>query len=92
MHQIPPPPRRILFSIATQGPVHELWVHFQVEDAYHMTLLRIWRTTFLKGARELVRAVVEVLGWGVSGFRDAVLEELGIVENGLRERRCSCSS
>ncbi|KAH7122732.1 hypothetical protein B0J11DRAFT_507692 [Dendryphion nanum] len=34
-------PRQILFSIVTEGPMHELWVHYQVDDAYHMTLLRI---------------------------------------------------
>lgn len=85
-------PRQIVFSIVTEGPIHELWVHFQVDDAYHMTLLRIWRTTFPKEAKELVLAVAKILGWGVSNLRDAILEKLAIVENVLREQSRSHSS
>jgi len=80
-------PRQILFSVATEGPIHELWVHYRIDEAYHMTLLRIWRTTIRKDAREFVQALGKILAWGVYGFRTAVLKVLSVVETKLRERR-----
>ena len=82
-----PRPRQILFSVVTEGPIHELWVHYQVDEAYHMTLLRIWRTTIAKEARELVQALGKILEWGVCDFRTGVLKELTAIETALRERR-----
>lgn len=82
-----PEPRQIIFSVATEGPIHELWVHYQIEEAYHMTLLRIWRTTIAKDAREFVQALGKALEWGVYNFRTAVLKELTVIETKLRERR-----
>jgi hypothetical protein len=43
-----PEPRQIIFSVTAEGPVHELWVHYRIDEEYHMTLLRIWLTTFKK--------------------------------------------
>lgn len=82
-----PRPRQILFSVVTEGPIHELWVHYQIDEAYHMTLLRIWRTTIAKEAREFVQALGKVLEWGVSSFRTAIVKELTAIEAVLRERR-----
>jgi hypothetical protein len=79
--------RQIVFSVVTEGPIHELWVHYQLDEAYHMTVLRIWRTTIAKEAREFVQALGKILEWGVSNFRTAVLKELTAVETTLRERR-----
>jgi hypothetical protein len=79
--------RQILFSVATEGPIHELWVHYQHDEAYHITVLRIWRTTIAKEAKEFVQALAKILEWGVSGFRVAVLTDLTAVETTLRERR-----
>ena len=52
-----------------------------------MTLLRIWRTTIAKEARELVQALGKILEWGVCDFRTGVLKELTAIETALRERR-----
>ncbi|KAH8707561.1 hypothetical protein GQ44DRAFT_628523 [Phaeosphaeriaceae sp. PMI808] len=82
-----PAQRQIIFSIATEGPIHELWVHYKVGEAYHMTLLRIWRTTVERDAKEFVQALCKVLGWGANGFRTAILEKLTAIETKLRERQ-----
>lgn len=79
-----PSTRQILFSVVTEGPIHELWVHYQMDEAYHMTLLRIWRTTIAKEAREFVQALGGILVWGVCGFRADVLQKLTAIETGLR--------
>lgn len=80
-------PRQVFFSVVTEGPIHELWVHYQIDEAYHMTLLRIWRTTIAKEATEFVQALGKLFEWGVSKFRDAILKELTTIETMLRERR-----
>ena len=82
-----PVSQQILFSIVTEGPIHELWVHYRLDDAYHMTALRVWRTTTAKDAREFVQALSKILEWGVSKFRSAILIELAAIEAVLRQRR-----
>lgn len=82
-----PKARQILFSVVTEGPIHELWVHYQMGEEYHMTLLRIWRTTIAKEASEFVRAMAGILRWGVGIFRADVLRELTAIETILRGRR-----
>ncbi|PGG99800.1 hypothetical protein AJ79_08422 [Helicocarpus griseus UAMH5409] len=69
--------RQIFFSVVTEGPIHELWVHYQIDEAYHMTLLRIWRTTIPKEAREFVRSPGKILSWG----------DLTGIETALRQQR-----
>lgn len=77
---------QVLFSVVTEGPIHKLWVHYQLDDAYHMTLLRIWRTTNTRESREFVQALYKVLKWGVSDFRKTIIKELTTIVNILRER------
>ena len=82
-----PEAKHIVFSVATEGPIHEMWVHYRLDGAYHMTLLQIWRTTIAKHAREFVHALRKVLEWGVHAFRTAILKDLVAVETQLREER-----
>jgi ABC-type sugar transport system substrate-binding protein len=56
-------------------------------EAYHMTLLRIWRTTVTKEAREFAQALGRNLEWGVSDFRADVLKEFTAIETVLRGGR-----
>lgn len=78
--------RQILFSVVTEGPIHELWVNYQVDEEFHMTLLRIWRTTIARDSREFVQALYEIFGWGVHDFRASTVSELTAIETALRER------
>ncbi|CAI6226997.1 unnamed protein product [Periconia digitata] len=52
-----------------------------------MTVLRVWRTTIAREAKEFVQALSTIVGWGVSDFKDAIIKELTFIETVLRERR-----
>ncbi|KAF1352904.1 hypothetical protein EJ07DRAFT_168637 [Lizonia empirigonia] len=45
----------VLYSVTTEGPVHEIWVNYRVGEAYHMTCYRAWRTTRYEDSREFFR-------------------------------------
>ena len=80
-----PGPKQMLFSVVTEGPTHELWVHYQVDQAYHSTLLRSWRTTIAREAKELVNAVGRISAWGAGELREGVLKELTAIAMLLSE-------
>jgi frataxin-like iron-binding protein CyaY len=73
----------IVFSVTTEGPLHEIWVHFRVGDAYHMTCHRAWRTTRREDAKEFVQALARIVEWGKRGFRENILSLLGQIENAM---------
>jgi hypothetical protein len=64
---------RVLFSVTTEGPLHEIWVHYRVDEAYYMTCYRAWRTTRHQDAKEFVQTLANIVGWGKRGFRDCIL-------------------
>lgn len=72
-HPTSPP---LCFSIVTEGPAHELWVHFEHDEAFHMEALKSWRTTRLSDVEEFVRALVSIMEWGRGRFRDGILARL----------------
>ncbi|KAH8724207.1 hypothetical protein GQ44DRAFT_709291 [Phaeosphaeriaceae sp. PMI808] len=73
----------ILFSVTTEGPIHEIWVHYRVGEAYHMTCHRAWRTTRREDAREFVQALARIVEWGRIGFRQSVLNSLEQIEQAV---------
>ncbi|KAF2787050.1 hypothetical protein K505DRAFT_258535 [Melanomma pulvis-pyrius CBS 109.77] len=73
----------ILFSVTTEGPVHEIWVHYRIGEAYHMTCYRAWRTTRREDAREFVQALARFVEWGRGAFRESVLDSLGRIEDAV---------
>ncbi|KAF1363886.1 hypothetical protein EJ07DRAFT_100541, partial [Lizonia empirigonia] len=73
----------ILFSVTTEGPLHEIWVHYRVGEAYHMTCYRAWRTTRLEDAWEFVQALAGIVEWGRIEFRESVLNLLGLIEQAV---------
>lgn len=83
----PPMPTKdeppLFFSICTQGPIHELWVHYtNVEHGirhFNMTLLEICHGTLLKGVLDFIIAVDNVCRWGTGKFVESVVERLGKV-------------
>jgi hypothetical protein len=80
-------PKQVVFSVVTEGPTVELWAHYQLDDAYHCTLLRIWRTTKIQESLEFAQAFYMILEWGASDFRKTVVKELTTIETMFRERR-----
>jgi hypothetical protein len=71
-----PSPPTLCFSIATEGPVHELWVHFEHEGAFHIEFLQSWRTTRGRDAQELVHSLARIMDWGKGRFKDCIVEKL----------------
>jgi hypothetical protein len=73
----------ILFSVTTEGPLHEIRVHYRVGEAYHMTCHRALRTTRREDAREFLQALARIVEWGRIGFRQSVLNLLGQIEQAV---------
>lgn len=70
---------QLCFSITTEGPVHELWVHFKLEEATHMQNIRAWRTTHERDVRELVYCLARILRWAKDDFMKQIQEKLDAV-------------
>ncbi|KAK7177442.1 hypothetical protein PSPO01_16511 [Paraphaeosphaeria sporulosa] len=70
---------RLCFSITTEGPVHELWVHFKLGEATHMQNIRVWRTTHQRDVRELVYCLARILKWANDDFMKKIQEKLDAV-------------
>lgn len=69
----------LCFSITTEGPVHELWVHFKLGEATHMHNIRTWRTTHAPHVRELVSCLTRILKWAKDDFMVKIREKLKAV-------------
>lgn len=66
----------LCFSIVTEGPVHELWVHFEHEGAFHMEFLQSWRTVRKQDAQGLVNFLARIMAWGRGKLKDEIVEKL----------------
>ncbi|KAH8724014.1 hypothetical protein GQ44DRAFT_740719 [Phaeosphaeriaceae sp. PMI808] len=60
----------IVFSLVTEGPTHELWVHYRTGNEYHMSCLESWRTTLPGHSEKLVEYLGRVMEWGAGDFRE----------------------
>lgn len=73
----------LFFSICTEGPYHELWVHYtHIEDdvrEFNMKLLKICNGVLLEGVEDFLITVDNVLRWGTGQFLKSVVERLGKV-------------
>ncbi|EUC39578.1 hypothetical protein COCMIDRAFT_41912 [Bipolaris oryzae ATCC 44560] len=69
----------LCFSITTEGPVHELWVHFKLGEATHMHNIRTWRTTRERDVWELVCCLTRILKWAKDDFMVKIQEKLNAV-------------
>lgn len=66
----------LCFSIVTEGPAHELWIHFEHEGAFHMEALKSWRVTRASDVEEFVRALARIMEWGRETFRAGIVARL----------------
>jgi hypothetical protein len=71
---IEPPP--IIFSISTEGPIHELSIHYCIEGDYHMTVHRTWRTTLERDNLEFIFAIARIIFWGANSFKDTIVTKI----------------
>lgn len=74
------PSNALLFSICTEGPIHELWVHYTtIGDGvrkFNMRLLKTCNGMLPESVVDFFFAVDNVLGWGLGGFLDGVVDQL----------------
>ena len=74
---------RILFSITTQGPIHELWAHWTVIKGgvriFESKLWDSWNTLVQERAVDFIIKLNSVCVWGTGPFLKSVVEALGKV-------------
>lgn len=69
----------LCFSIVTEGPVHELNVHFFDEGAFHMHCFRACRTTLQRDTIEFVYMICRLLEWGRGNYRSAITRQVDLL-------------
>jgi hypothetical protein len=71
---------RVLFSITTQGPIHELWAHWTVVKAgvsvFESKLWDSWNALVLERAKDFIAKLNGVCVWGTGPFLKTVVEPL----------------
>ncbi|KAK5149246.1 hypothetical protein LTR04_007291 [Oleoguttula sp. CCFEE 6159] len=68
----------LVFSITTEGPVHEIWAHYRdaKSDEFYMTCIGVWRITIASSALQLTDHIAAILRWGNEKLKGAVVEKL----------------
>ena len=79
----------IAFSICTERPYMELWVHYTVSvegvRMYNMSLLKICHASLPGGVTEFLMAVDNVMEWASVDFVSDIVKQLVLVEKAGRE-------
>lgn len=83
---LPPPSKNqpaLFFSICTEGPIHELWVHWtdvkHSKRQFNMKLLKCVHGVLLDGLEDFIVVVDNVLRWGTGHFLESLVVRLGKV-------------
>lgn len=65
----------VVFSVITEGPVHELWTYFwdARSSSYGMSYIGIWRTTDPENALQLTCMIAAILQWGARNLKTSVV-------------------
>jgi hypothetical protein len=83
----------MVFSICTEGPIHELWAHYTTtEDGVRMYNMVILKTCNAVLHDELLRfliAVDNVMSWAIGGFLDNITKQLGEVAKATKAAKLS---
>ena len=70
----------LFFSICTQGPIHELWVHWTISEdgvrTFQSKLLESCNALLLAQAEDFMARVNNVVVWGTGVFMKSVVERL----------------
>lgn len=69
---------QLAFSVTTEGPIHELWLHFRKldEEEFYMSCIGTWRTTIKEHSQHLVCYLCAILRWGNGDFRNGIISAL----------------
>ncbi|KAL7920065.1 hypothetical protein ACQKWADRAFT_299677 [Trichoderma austrokoningii] len=82
------PPPLLFFSVCTEGPIHELWAHFVVEQengsrTFASSILMICHTGLLDTVEKFIVALDNVCHWGMGPFLEYVVERLELVASSV---------
>jgi hypothetical protein len=73
----------MVFSICTEGPIHELWAHYTTTEddlrVYNMVILKTCNAVLHDELLRLLIAVDNVMSWAIGGFLDNITKQLGEV-------------
>lgn len=73
----------LFFTFTTQGPIHELWAHWTVDEEgvrmFGSKLLDSSNALLLNQAEDVITRLENVSCWGLGPFMASVVERLGIV-------------
>lgn len=74
---------RVLFSITTQGPIHELWAHWTVvshgELIFESAFLDSWNALSQPQASDFIVKLYKVCLWGTGPYMESVVKSLKTV-------------
>ncbi|TAQ86600.1 hypothetical protein B7494_g5076 [Chlorociboria aeruginascens] len=74
----------LAFSICTEGPYMELWVHYTVLHnnicMYNMKILKICHVSLLEGVTEFLMVVDNIISWATVDFVNDIVKQLVLVE------------
>ncbi|KAF2460236.1 hypothetical protein BDY21DRAFT_279994, partial [Lineolata rhizophorae] len=81
----------LAFSICTEGPHMELWVHYTTTSKggvrkYNMNILETCHASIEKWVREFLMVVDRVMSWATGDFLNDIAEQLVLVESAAREQ------
>lgn len=75
--------QHIVFSVCTQGPIHELWAHYTTEtEGYRVYHSKIWKSCNMAIECEIpgfLEAVDNVMRWGAGGHLKKIVDQLKLV-------------
>ena len=79
----------LAFSICSQGPCVELWVHYTTSVGgtrnYSMNILEICHASLQEGVTNFLAVVDKVLSWAGSEFINGVAKQLATIERATRQ-------
>ena len=79
----------LAFSVCTEGPHMELWVHYTTSTDgmrnYNMNILQTCHASLLEGVVEFLVVVDRVLSWARSEFVEDIAKQLASVERATRQ-------
>ncbi|KAF1998216.1 hypothetical protein P154DRAFT_524154 [Amniculicola lignicola CBS 123094] len=68
---------RVVWSVTTEGPIHELWAHYRDgKKRYQSVHMNLWRMTKMEHAKAFVEAMAKIMIWGSGVFGTRVLQAL----------------
>lgn len=83
----------MVFSICTEGPYHELWVHYTTtEDGvrmYDMAILKTCNAVLRDELLGFLIAVDNVMSWAVGEFLENITKQLGAVAKAAKPAKLS---